>query len=127
MSTLTTPHALTWFEIPVQDLDRAQRFYETLLGRPLRRETMGPHALAVFPYGEGQVGGCLMAGPAMSPSTDGSLIYLAAGPRLAEPLGRLAAAGGRLLQPRTELPGELGCFALLQDSEGNRVGLHAPQ
>ncbi len=37
-----TRNALTWFEIPVTDIDRAQRFYETLLARDLRREQMGP-------------------------------------------------------------------------------------
>ena len=127
MPTPMAPHALTWFEIPVHDLDRAQRFYEHLLARPLRRESMGPNLLAVFPSGDGEAGGCLMAGPDMAPSTQGCLVYLAAGPRLADPLERLAASGGRLLKPRTELPGDLGCFAWVQDSEGNRIGLHAPQ
>jgi len=32
--------AIPWFEIPVADLDRAQRFYETLFARSLRREQM---------------------------------------------------------------------------------------
>jgi len=55
-------HAANWFEIPVRNLDRAQAFYETLLGTPLRRETMGEHTLAVFGYDESGVGGCLLAG-----------------------------------------------------------------
>ena len=42
-------HAIDWFEIPARDLDRAQAFYETLLGVSLRREAMGTHLLAVFP------------------------------------------------------------------------------
>jgi len=33
--------AISWFEIPVHDLARAQRFYETVLERRLRPETMG--------------------------------------------------------------------------------------
>lgn len=57
-------NALNWFEIPVQDLDRAQAFYEALLGAPLRREAMGPQTLAVLPYAEGTVGGALLHGPA---------------------------------------------------------------
>ena len=41
-------NAISWFEIPVLDLDRAQHFYETLLGHPLRREAMGPSQGAVW-------------------------------------------------------------------------------
>ena len=35
-------NAINWFEIPVSNLDRAQKFYETLLGTAIRRETMDP-------------------------------------------------------------------------------------
>ena len=41
-------NALAWFEIPVLDVDRAQRFYETLLERPIRREQIGASQLGVF-------------------------------------------------------------------------------
>ena len=43
-------NAITWFEIPTTQLDRAQAFYEAVLGRPMRRETMGPSVGAVFAY-----------------------------------------------------------------------------
>lgn len=124
----TRPHsALHWFEIPVHDLDRAQRFYETLLAAPLRRKEMGPQALAVFPYDDGAAGGCLMAGGKMqAPSADGTLVYLDASPSLDAALARLEAAGGRLVTPKVQLPGDMGVFAHILDSEGNRVGLHAP-
>src|SRR5436853_7865266 len=86
MSEQKTPtQALNWFEIPVRDLDRAQRFYETLFARPLRREAMGPDTtLAVFPYTEGSgVGGCLYAGTnAPAPTTQGTVVYLNAEPSL---------------------------------------------
>ena len=55
-----TRNAINWFEIPVVDIDRAQRFYETLLARSLQRGQAGPQALAVFPYEVGTgVGGML--------------------------------------------------------------------
>jgi uncharacterized protein len=47
---MTTDNALTWFEIPVHDMARAQAFYERLLGATLRLEEMGGSQLAVFPY-----------------------------------------------------------------------------
>jgi predicted enzyme related to lactoylglutathione lyase len=128
MSTQDTPkQAINWFEIPVSNLDRAQRFYETLFARPLRREAMGPDTLVMFPYDQANgVGGCLLAsGTAQSPSVDGTVVYLNAEPSLNAVLARLAEAGGTLLTPRVELPDGMGAFAHIQYSEGNRVGLHA--
>lgn len=120
-------HAIDWFEIPARDIDRAQRFYERLLGVSMRREAMGPEkTLAVFPYAEPGVGGCLMNGPGMAPTAGGALVYLNAAPSLDAVLGRLDAAGGRLVTPKVTLPDGMGVFAHIEDSEGNRVGLHAP-
>ncbi|MFT3818386.1 MAG: VOC family protein [Rubrivivax sp.] len=120
-------HALNWFEIPVRDIDRAQRFYEQVLQRTLKREAMGPElTLAVFPYAQGEgAGGCLMAGGALAPAAQGTLVYLDAGPRLDDAVARVAGAGGRVLQPRVDLPDGMGAFVHIQDPEGNRVGLHA--
>lgn len=120
-------NAVAWFEIPAQDIDRAQRFYETLLAAPLQREAAGPQTtLAVLPYQPGQgVGGCLMAGPGMVPGQGGSLVYLAVGPTLDDALARLDGAGGRVVTPKVTLPDGMGVYAHIADSEGNRVGLHA--
>ena len=126
MSTTPQRNAIDWFEIPVRDIARAQAFYETLLGAPLRRETIAGNTLAVFSYAETGVGGCLMAGEsAPAPSTSGTLIYLNAGPRLDDALARVAAAGGRITTPKVQLPDGMGCFAHVSDTEGNRIGLHA--
>jgi predicted enzyme related to lactoylglutathione lyase len=120
----TTP--IDWFEIPVHDIDRAQAFYEKLLGAAMRRETIAGNTLAVFDGSGGAVGGCLMAGDAAPPpSESGTLIDLHAGASLDAVLARLEAAGGRLATPRVQLPGDMGCYAHIRDTEGNRVGLHA--
>lgn len=120
-------NAVNWFEIPVRDLDRAQRFYEIVFDTSLHREQAGPAVtLAVFPYDKPGVGGCLFAsanGP--QPSQDGAVVYLNAEPSLDAALARAEAAGGKVTLPRTELPEGMGCFAHIADSEGNRVGLHA--
>lgn len=119
-------NAITWFEIPATDIARAARFYETLLGAPLRHEQMGPQQMAVFPYSAADgVGGCLMAGPGLVPSHTGAMVYLPVTPTLDAALERLAAAGGRVTTPKVVLPDGLGVFAHVEDSEGNRVGLHA--
>ncbi|MFO1267157.1 MAG: VOC family protein [Rubrivivax sp.] len=119
-------NAINWFEIPARDIDRAQRFYEKLLGASLRREAMGPETtLAVFPYTEPGAGGCVMAGPNAVPADTGTLVYLGVAPTLDSALARLGAAGGKLLTPKVTLPDGMGVFAHIEDSEGNRVGLHA--
>ena len=123
----TPQHAIDWFEIPVRNMDRAQAFYETLLATTLRREAAGPQkTLAVFGYGDNQVGGCLMAGEGTpEPSPNGTLIYLNAEPSLDAVMARVEAAGGRITTPKVQLPDGMGCFAHIADTEGNRVGLHA--
>ena len=124
--TTTLHHAVNWFEIPVRDLDRAQAFYETLLGAPLRRETIGESRLAVFGYDEAGVGGCLIAGNGTpAPADNGTLVYLNATPSLDAALARVPHAGGRVATPKVQLPGDMGAFAHITDTEGNRIGLHA--
>ncbi|MDP3822461.1 MAG: VOC family protein [Burkholderiales bacterium] len=122
----TAQHASNWFEIPVHDLDRATAFYETLLASPLRRETIATSQLGVFSCDETGVGGCLIAGDEVSaPAANGTLIYLNAKPSLDVVLARVEAAGGRITTPKVQLPGDMGVFAHITDTEGNRVGLHA--
>jgi predicted enzyme related to lactoylglutathione lyase len=119
-------NAISWFEIPSTQLDRAQAFYETVLGCKMRREPMGPSEGAVFPYeGEG-VGGALMFGPtAPVPASGGALIYLDASPSLDAAMARVLRAGGKVALPRQALPPGMGFFAHITDLDGNRVGLHA--
>jgi hypothetical protein len=116
--------AINWFEIPVTDLPRAQRFYETVLGVNMKAERMGPMQMAMFPYRQPGVGGCLMLGPGATPAALGSIVYLNTGKGLDAALARVAAAGGQIAVPKTALPGDMGAFAQIIDSEGNRVGLH---
>jgi len=125
MANTTPRSAIHWFEIPVRDLDRAQRFYEALFDAPLRREQIGEATLAVFSYDEPGTGGCLFAGGDLQPSANGSIVYLNAEPSLDAVLARVERAGGRIATPKVQLPGDMGAFAHIIDTEGNRVGLHA--
>lgn len=121
-------NAISWFEIPATQLDKAQAFYETVLACKLRREAMGPSEGAVFPYDEQAegVGGALLCGPtAPVPGAGGTLVYLDASPSLDEALARVLSAGGQIALPRQALPPGLGFFAHITDLDGNRVGLHA--
>jgi uncharacterized protein len=119
--------AITWFEIPATDLKRATRFYETILGRSMKPETMGPHEMSVFAHAEPGIGGCVISGNGHAPAATGTMIYLKVSPSLEEVLARVVPAGGRIALPKTALPQGMGVFAQVIDSEGNRVGLHALQ
>lgn len=118
-------NAITWFEIPVIDMPRAGRFYAQVLGKPLEAQQLGPNELMVFPYQQPGVGGCLMSSKPLQPGATGTVIYLAVDDPLDAALARVAQAGGKVAVGRTELPGDMGCYAHIIDTEGNRVGLHA--
>jgi uncharacterized protein len=124
---MTTPHhAITWFEIPARELDRAQRFYEAVLERPMKRETMGSEQMALFAADDAGVKGCLNIGAEqVAPSSAGTRVYLDASPSLDDALTRVARAGGRVVTPKVALPPGMGYFAHIADTEGNVVGLHA--
>ena len=118
--------AINWFEIPVADIDRAQRFYETVLQRKLRREDFGGGVLAALPYEAPASGGCLQAGANDSAAAGhGVRIYLDCMPSLDAALARIGAAGGSIAAPKRALPAGMGFIAQLRDTEGNEVGLHA--
>jgi predicted enzyme related to lactoylglutathione lyase len=93
---------VVWFEIPAVDLNRAVRFYETILGATLRRESMGLVELAVFPYTAPAIGGCIIKGEHFKPGP-GTVIYLSAGPSLNAVRDRVEAAGGKVLMPNVGL------------------------
>ena len=124
-----TRNAINWFEIPVADIDRAQRFYETLLARSLTRQQAGPQTLAIFPYEVGAgVGGMLKLDDATTgAASNATLVYLDASPSLDLVLSRAGELGARVVQPKIELPNGNGFTAHLLDTEGNRIGLHSMQ
>jgi predicted enzyme related to lactoylglutathione lyase len=120
-------NAISWFELPVQDLARARKFYETLLGAPLKAETFTGMEMAIFPYQNGAgVGGALVKDTRYRPSPDGAIVYLDTGAGLDGCLKRVEAAGGKVVMPRTDI-GDPGFIAMIVDTEGNRVGLHQPR
>jgi predicted enzyme related to lactoylglutathione lyase len=119
-------NAINWFEIPVKNFDRAQKFYETVLGAKTQvMEAMGMKS-AFFPADlqSGGIGGCLIQGNGYEPSQNGALVYLNGGDDLGIPLSKVEAAGGKILLPKTAI-GPNGFMAHFTDTEGNKVGLHS--
>jgi predicted enzyme related to lactoylglutathione lyase len=124
---MLNPNVPAWFEIPTDNLDRAQRFYETILAQPLKRESFGGTDIAVLRGGaKPNSSGALIAMEDCRPSVQGSIVYLSVAD-LDAVLERAQTNGGDTLVPRTALPEGMGFFAQFRDCEGNRVGLWSPQ
>jgi uncharacterized protein len=121
------PHVISWVEIPARDFERARKFYTALLDAELRVETIPGAQMGFFPNDGKNISGAIAAGPDYAPSASGALVYLNAAPDLAPFLERARAAGATILVPKTEISPEAGFFALILDSEGNRIGLQSPQ
>lgn len=119
--------AVTWFEIPSANLDRATRFYETVLGIKLKPDAMGATKFSIFPVEKGQPTGCVMQAEGYRPSADSTTVYLNLSDDLSKPLGKVEKAGGKVLQGKTALPEDMGFYAQFLDSEGNRVGFFSPR
>jgi predicted enzyme related to lactoylglutathione lyase len=117
---------VVWFEIPVANLERAKKFYETILPVKLIINQFGPERIAVFPYEAPAISGCLIEATDLKPG-HGALPCLNADPYLDAVLEKVEQAGGRIVHPYSDLPPGMGCFARIEDSEGNLIGLHAMQ
>ncbi len=116
------PSPIAWFEIPAVDFARAVAFYQAVLQVQLRDVspyTGSPYAL--FPAGPGDIGGAIGVGANYTPAHIGVTLYLRVTDGLDAALARVAPAGGQVLTPKSPLP--QGFFAIIQDTEGNRIGL----
>lgn len=121
-------NAISWFEIPASDLQRAQKFYETIFSIKLNPLDLPNIKMRMFPLEDMMgVGGAIVdSGGFHKPSgTDGPLIYLNGNPDLQNVLEKVEAAGGKVMVPKTEISPEYGYMAVFIDSEGNRIGLHS--
>lgn len=120
---------ISWFEIPVYDIQRATVFYNAIYNMEMEHGQNGEFLMAYFPSdadtGTGTgIAGALIQGPGCYPNDTGVLIYLNAGNDMDSILGRIELAGGRIIMPKTVISETSGCFALFIDSEGNRLALH---
>ena len=119
----------TWVEIYVDDMIRAQKFYETVLQiKMIPMQTPGDFGdleMLSFPWAEGEsnISGALCRTSEMKPGAGGTLVYFACEDCAAES-SRVAEAGGQVLQPKFPI-GEHGFCSIVMDTEGNTIGLHS--
>ena len=122
-------NAISWFEIPSTDLERATKFYEAIFQVKLVPLDLPNIKMRMFPIDDPSkgIGGAIVdSGGFHKPSgTDGPLIYLNGNPDVQQVLDRVQAAGGNVSVPKTEISPEYGFMAVIVDTEGNRIGLHS--
>jgi predicted enzyme related to lactoylglutathione lyase len=122
-------NAISWFEIPAVDLQRAQTFYEKIFDIKLIPVDTPNLKMRMFPV-EDQVNGIggsinYAEGFYRPSATDGPLIYLNGNPDVQIVLDKIEAAGGKIVVPKTQISPEYGYMAVFIDSEGNRMALHS--
>jgi len=122
-----TKNAISWFEIPVTDFERAKAFYSQIFDYEMTEMEMGPYKMGFLPADQenGGVGGAILKGEGYEPSLQGARIYLNGGSDLTVVLNRVESAGGKIILSKTEITPEFGYYATFEDTEGNRVHLHS--
>jgi predicted enzyme related to lactoylglutathione lyase len=118
----TLANLVVWSDIPVADLDRAAAFYGAVLAQKVQKEEYQGSAFCVFQHSEGN-GGCLVVKPE-DVTAGGTLNYFNVDGRIQDALAKVAAHGGKVLEPVHPI-GPYGFRATVLDSEGNRLALHA--
>lgn len=118
---------INWVEIPAADLDRAEKFYNTILGGiPFQRMKKNETRYAIFPSLDKFNAGALVQGEYYKPSSDGVTLYLDGGINMNTILEHVEMAGGEIIMPKTYTGEDAGYVAIFIDTEGNKIGLQHP-
>ena len=118
-----------WFEIYVEDMDRAQKFYEEVFQTELVNladPTDLSMKMMAFPFSMEDLpgaSGTLVWQEGMPSGGNSTVIYFTSLDCSVEE-GRVEAAGGKVVQPKMSI-GEHGFMSLIEDTEGNTVGIHS--
>lgn len=116
-------NAASWFEIYVQDMARARRFYEGVLGRPLH--PLPGIDMLLFDQDLSRYGaaGALVSHSSVASGGNSTVIYFSCADCAVEE-GRVAEFGGKVIRPKISI-GQFGFVTLARDPDGNLFGLHS--
>ncbi len=118
---------VVWFEIYVQDMDRAKQFYESVFQLKLERLNNPDLELWSFPMDMDRTGasGALVKMDGVSSGGNSTLVYFVCTDCAVE-AARVIESGGSIQREKFSI-GEYGFIALVFDTEGNLFGLHSMQ
>lgn len=122
------PNVIVWADIPVVDLERAMKFYADVTQQPVVKVPDPTQELALIggpdDSGASIVSADLYVGG--KPSHDGATIYLNSYGDIDGMVARVAPAGGKVLEEKQFFGDMVGWIAIIEDSEGNRIGIQQP-
>lgn len=119
-------NTIVWFDLAVLNLERATNFYSKLLDKHLEINTEHGFKMTIFPHENDScdVAGCLYEVSDFVPNVSGLLIYFDVNKRIHDAISVALANGGKVVSP-VEPIGPWGFRAVILDSEGNKIALHA--
>ena len=123
-------NVINWFEIYTSDFERAKKFYSQvfkceLTDLPMGNENHPEMKYATFPSDPNAWGasGALVKIDVAKPGAGGTLVYFST-KDVNDELSRVESAGGKIVRPKQDI-GEYGFIALVEDTEGNMIGLQS--
>ncbi len=133
---------IRWFEIPVEDLERAISFYSRVFGVSFDVNIFSGFRHAIFKHTpELELSGALVEIGKFNQEQIGPILFFDANMGMSDILERVAENGGQVLLkktlirnvnidgsyviPKTLIDGETGYFSYIADSEGNKLGLYS--
>jgi uncharacterized protein len=120
-------HLISWVSIPSSDFDRAVTFYSEITGTAFKVQGEGEKRMATClsdaDFMNGVVGFGVTGDSTIQPGATGPRLYIVCDD-MDGWLSRVEGAGGKILTPKSEM-GEMGFWAVIEDSEGNHIGLHS--
>lgn len=119
------PNPVGWFEIYVEDMDRAKKFYETVFQTKLEDLHSPDVEMWAFPMEHNLwgAGGSLVRMAGRTSGGNSTLVYFSCDDCAVEE-SRAEKAGGRIQRTKMSI-GQYGFISLVVDSEGNMIGLHS--
>lgn len=124
---MSKPNAIGWFDIYVEDLDRAAEFYEKICNQTLEElaDPTGETKMKAFVGSMNSYGasGALVKSKFSKPGTGGTLVYFSVEDCNVNE-AKVKKMGGKVLRPKFSI-GNFGFVTLCEDSEGNCIGLNS--
>ena len=121
---------VVWFEIYVDDLTRAQKFYENVFKFQMNEmpipDVGEEMEMLFFPAdmeSKNRASGALVKMEGFSAGNNSTIVYFMSDDCSIEE-SRVENAGGKVFKSKMSL-GDYGFMALVSDTEGNMIGIHS--
>jgi len=117
-----------WFDIPADDVGRAKKFYQSLLGWKIEPAANFPdksQQRQSIITGEPREGS-MHSGGLYKRMMPGQILVFVIVEDIDRVLARVEKLGGKVVMPRTEIKDAGLVFGVIQDTEGNKLGLWTP-